>query len=54
LSELLIYYDDDDINLNPKVIIAFIIYKERADKELVYKLGEEGVIIISGELFKEL
>jgi len=40
--------------LNPKVIIAFITYKEKADKELIYKLREEGIIIILRELFEEL
>jgi len=54
LSELLIYRDNDDINLNPKVIITFIIYKEKADKELAYKLREEGVITTLEELFEEL
>jgi len=35
-------------------MIMFIIYKEKADKELVYKLREKEVIITLKELFKEL
>jgi len=54
LLKLLIYRDNDNINLNSKVIIAFVIYKEKADKKLIYKLREEEVIIILEELFKEL
>jgi len=54
LSGLLIHRDNDDINLNPKVTIAFIIYKERANKKLIYKLRKEGVITTLGELFKKL
>ena len=49
----MIYRDDDDVNLNLKVTIAFVIYKEKADKELVYKLREKGVITTSRELFEE-
>jgi len=42
------------MNLNFKIIITFVTYKEKADKELVYKLRKEGIIIILGELFEKL
>jgi len=54
LLRLLIYYDNNNINLNPKITITFIIYKEKANKKLVYKLREEGIITISKELFEKL